>query len=299
MTRFKEDDIVSEALVNYDPKGTYKVRVYDVTYRNDQDGSWPARIYQPEGHGPFPAMLDVHGGAWNRGSYTNNERMDQALAASGLVVAAIEIRRAPQYPYPAQVADVNHGTRWLKAHAHNFNADPRCVGGLGASSGGHTLPLSAMRPHDPRYLVHPLPGADHVDATLSYVLAAWPVLDSYARYLYAKESGRAELVEATEAYFLTQEAIREGNPQLALERGEPVELPPMLIIIGTADDNVPLSIPHRFVEAYRAAGGTVELELFPGMPHGFANRPSPESDRALELMKAFVARQLMAVRATV
>ncbi|MBI3330115.1 MAG: alpha/beta hydrolase [Nitrospinae bacterium] len=290
---------MSEAVVTYDPKGRYPVRVSDVTYRNDQDGAWPARIYQPEGSGPFPAVLDVHGGAWNRGSYTNNERIDQALAASGLVVAAIEFRRAPQYPYPAQVVDVNYGTRWLKAHARDFNADPRSVGGLGASSGGHTLPLSAMRPHDPRYTALPLPGADDVDATLVYVLAAWPVLDSYARYLYAKEAGRAELVGATEAYFLTQEAMKEGNPQLILERGEPVELPPTLITIGTADDNVPLSIPHRFVEAYRAAGGAVELELFPGMPHGFANRPGPESDRALELMKAFVARQLMGVKATV
>ena len=295
----KEEAIVSETVIKYDPRGSYKVRVYDVTYRNDQDGAWPARIYQPEGTGPFPALLDVHGGAWNRGSYTNNERMDQALAASGLVVAAIEFRRAPQYAYPAQVADVNYGTRWLKAHAHDFNADPRSVGGLGASSGGHTLPLSAMRPHDPRYLAHPLPGAGDVDATLSYVLAAWPVLDAYARYLYAKEHGRPELVEATEAYFLTQEAMQEGSPQLVLERDEPVELPPTLIVIGTADDNVPLSIPERFVQAYRAAGGTVELELFPGMPHGFANRPSPESDRALELMKAFVARQLTGVKATV
>ncbi|MBI3327513.1 MAG: alpha/beta hydrolase, partial [Nitrospinae bacterium] len=167
---------MSETVVNYDPKGSYKVRVYDVTYRKDEDGSWAARIYQPEGAGPFPALLDVHGGAWNRGSYTDNERMDQALAASGLVVAAIALRRAPQYPYPAQVADANYGTRWLKAHAHDFNGDPRFVGGLGSSSGGHTLMLSAMHPYDPRYRVLPLPEANAVDATHSYVLAAWPVL---------------------------------------------------------------------------------------------------------------------------
>jgi acetyl esterase/lipase len=267
-------------------------------YRSDQDGSWPARIYQPEGAGPFPALLDVHGGAWNRGSYTDNEHIDQVLAASGLVVAAIALRRAPQYPYPAQVADVNYGTRWLKAHARDFHADARLVGGLGTSSGGHTIMLSAMRSHDPRYGALPLSEADDLDATLLYVLTGWPVLDSYARYLFAKENDRAPLVEATEAYFLTQEAMREGNPQLVLERGEPVELPPILILQGTADDNVPLSVSQRFAEAYRAAGGAVELELFPDMPHGFARTPSTESDRALELMKAFVARQLMAAKAT-
>ena len=77
-----------------------------------------------------------------------------------------------------------------------------------------------------------------------------------------------------------------------MARGEPAELPPVLILQGTADDNLPLSIPHRFVDAYRAIDGSVELELFPGMPHGFARDSGPATDRALELMKAFVARQL-------
>ena len=278
---------------------SYGVRVSDVTYRRDRDGSWAARIYQPEGAGPFPALLDVHGGAWTRGSHTDNERIDRALASSGLVVAAIACRQAPAHAYPAQVADVNYATRWLKAHARDFNADARSLGGLGTSSGGHAVLLSAMRPRDPRYAVCPLPEAEGVTATVSYVIAAWPVIDPYARYLFARETGRAALVEASEAYFPTQEAMREGNPQLALERGEPVELPPTLIVQGTADDNVPLSVSERFVEAYRAAGGAVERELFSGMPHGFARNPGPESDRALEVMKAFVARQLAGTKAGV
>jgi hypothetical protein len=53
-----EDAIVSEAAVTYNPKGNHKIRVYDVAYRKDQDGSWAARIYQPEGSGPFPAVLE-------------------------------------------------------------------------------------------------------------------------------------------------------------------------------------------------------------------------------------------------
>jgi acetyl esterase/lipase len=286
-------------VIHYDLRKQYNVHVHEVTYRTDHDGSWPARIYQPEGPGPFPVILDVHGGAWNRGNYTDNERMDRILAASGLVVAAIACRQAPQYPYPAQVADVNYGTRWLKARAHNFNADGRLLGGLGTSSGGHTMMLSAMRPHDPRYLSHPLPEASDVDATFLYVVAAWPVLDPYARYLFAREQQRLPLVEASEAYFLTQDAMQEGNPQHILERGEAAELPPTLVLQGTADDNVPLSVAHRFVEVYRAAGGAIELELFPDMPHGFARNPGAEADRAMECMKAFVARQLATATATV
>lgn len=287
-------------VIHYDPQGQYRVRVSEVTYRTDQDGSsWPARLYQPEGSGPFPPLLDVHGGAWNRGSYLDNERMDQALAASGLVVVAISCRQAPTYPYPAQVADVNYAIRWLKTQAPQFQAEPRLLGALGTSSGGHTLMLSLMRPYDPRYTIFPVPGAADVDATLPYAIAAWPVLDSYARYLFAKEQGRAPLVEATEAYFLTVAAMQEGNPQMALERGEKVEMPVTQVIQGTADDNVPLTVAHRFVEAYRAAGGSIELELFPNMPHGFARTPGAEADRAIALMKAFIARQLQALQAAV
>lgn len=286
-------------MLHYDPASHYDVEVFDVTYRQSSDGDLPARIYQPRGAGPFPALLDVHGGAWNRGTYLDNQRIDYALAASGLVVAAIEFRQAPAHTYPTQVADVNVGTRWFKAHVHEFNGEARQLGGLGTSSGGHTMMLSAMRPHDARYAGLELPEAEGLDATLAYVLAAWPLLDSYARYGFAKAQGNASLMSATEAYFVTEEAMQEGNPQLILERGESVELPPTLIVQGTADNNVPLSVSERFEASYRAAGGFVERELFPDMPHGFARDEGAESDRAISLMKAFVARQLTALNAAV
>jgi acetyl esterase len=278
--------------VFYDPMRSLKVQVYDVTYRHDEEGLWPVRIYQPEGTGAFPALLDVHGGAWTGGSYTDNERIDMSLAKSGLVVAAVACRQAPKYTYPSQVADVHFASRWLKAHAHDFNAEADSVGGLCASSGGHTMLLSAMRPLDPRYGTFALPEAENLRATLLYIVAAWPVLDPYARYLFAKEKGLTHLVEATEAYFLTHDAMKEGNPLLILERREPADLPPMLIIQGLADNNVPLSTLERFVEIYRAIGGVVEVELFQDMPHGFACKPGPQSDRALEIMKNFISRNV-------
>ncbi len=63
----------------------------------------------------------------------------------------------------------------------------------------------------------------------------------------------------------------------------------MLIIQGTEDMNIPLTLPQRFAPAYRAAGGSVQVEWFPGQPHGFASRPGPEADRAIGIMKEFVA----------
>lgn len=276
----------------YDPMRKYDVLISDVEYRRAQQESWLARVYKPRGAGPFPALLCVHGGAWSGGDRHSERLIAKRLATTGLIVVAIDFRSAPYHPYPAQVADINYATRWLKSHAADFDSDARFVGGLGSSSGGHTVMLSAMRPHDPRYTGIRLPESKEDDATLMYVLATWPVLDPYSRYLFAKETGRSHLVTATEGYFVTEDAMREGNPQLILDRGEDVTLPPALVIHGTADENVPSSISERFSASYRSAGGAIELELFPDQHHGFGRSPGPETNRALDLMKSFVACQL-------
>lgn len=279
-------------MVTYNPAQQVEVQVSEVEYRKDGKDSWVATIYQPQGDGPFPALLDVHGGAWNRGDRSSDEVMNRALAASGIVVAAIDFRLAPEHPYPAQVQDVNYATRWLKAHAADFNADPDSIGGLGASSGGHTLMLSAMRPNDSRYAALGLPEADGIDAAMAYTVCCWPVLDPYARYLYAQEVNNERLAASSEAYFLSQDAMREGNPQHILERGEKVTLPPTLVVQGTRDDNVPLAIPQRFETAFRGAGGDIQVEYFTDQVHGFGNMPGAESDRAIGMIKAFIARCL-------
>ncbi|MCH8897918.1 MAG: alpha/beta hydrolase fold domain-containing protein, partial [Chloroflexi bacterium] len=98
--------------LNYDPSASFEVAVSDVVYRQDGKTSWQATIYQPQSDGPFPGLLDVHGGAWNRGERSNDRVTNQALAASGIVVVAIYFRLAPDHPYPAQVILPNYATRW-------------------------------------------------------------------------------------------------------------------------------------------------------------------------------------------
>ena len=122
----------------------FDVEVQDVEYQKIDGKSWLARVYQPKGSGPFPAMIDVHGGAWNNGDRTNNTQMDEALAARGIVVAALDFRQPPEAGYPASIADVNLGTRWLKAHADEFGGTG-AVGAIGVSSGGHQVVLSGLR----------------------------------------------------------------------------------------------------------------------------------------------------------
>ena len=276
----------------YNPAQNYNLWIYDVEYRRAGDESWQMRIYEPQDTGPFPLLLDVHGGVWSQLDRTLNALIDQGLAASGMVVAAIDFRQAPRYPYPASVADVNYATRWLKVHARDFHADPETIGGLGMSSGGHLVMLSAMRPRDSRYAALPLTAPPRVDAALGYVIALYPILDPYARYLFAQQTGRTDLVKLHDAYFHSPQVMQEGNPQLILSRGERAEHPATLILQGTADLNVTLEMQERFAAAYRAAGGSVELATFPNIPHGFTLKPGPATDRAIGLMKAFIAHQL-------
>src|SRR5258708_27409357 len=252
----------------------YDVASEDIEYQRIDGEPLLARIYRPRGSGPFPAVVGVHGGAWTSGDRTNNAAIDQALAAAGTVVMALDFRIAPRWPYPAAVADVNFGIRWLKAHAAQLDTRPDWVGAVGSSSGGQQMLLNALRPRDPRYAAASAPGLAGVDAEIAYALACWPISDPLARYHMARARGNERLVQAHNDFFGTEEAMREGNPQLILERGEMVSLPLLLLLQGTKDDNVTPDMAQRFAAAYRAAGGEGVLETFEGEPHTFlTNEP--------------------------
>lgn len=278
--------------VEYNPAATFDVKTSDVVYLEHPGISLEATIYHPQGEGPFPAVVDAHGGRWFLNDRSADRHMNSALASSGIVVVAVDFRLAPDHPFPAQVADINYAIRWTKANAAELNVDPASVGAIGCSSGGHSVALSGMRPRDPLYASVPLPGGEDIDASLRFLLCCWSVLDPYARYLWGIEINDERFIGPTESYFGDPANMHLGNPQEILDRGDPVELPPVIIIQGANDNNIPLHIPKKFEASYRAAGGHVEVEWFEGMPHQFGNTPGPESDRAIELMKAFVARQL-------
>jgi acetyl esterase/lipase len=265
----------------------------DIEYQ--QVGGEPllAKLYRPRRAGPFPAVVGVHGGAWTSGDRNNNQAIDAALAAAGVVVLALDFRLAPKAPYPASVADVNFGTRWLKANAAKFGSRPDWVGTVAGSSGGHQALLSALKPHDPRYAAATSPELKDVDASVAYFVACWPISDPLARYRMAVEKNNERLIQAHKDYFGDEAAMTEGNPQLILERGENGKLPPLLILQGTKDNNVTPDMAEKFSAAWRQRGGPATVEMFPDQPHTFAtqNPTAPESVRAIELIKAFVLRR--------
>jgi acetyl esterase len=274
------------------PERTYDVTWTDVVYRRDGERSFLARVYRPTGEGPFPALIEVHGGAWTSSDRLQNAPLVTELAASGVVVASVDFRSGTEAPYPASIADINYATRWLKASVHEFGGAAEGLGGLGLSSGGHMVILSAMRPADPRYATLPLDTSR--DASLAYVMMGWPVLDPHARYLHARQHRRDHLIEAHHHYFGDEDTMREANPQLILERGERVMLPPALIFQGADDDVLAPRTAERFVEAYGRAGGVIELALFPRAGHGYSRQGGPNARRTIDLLKSFIRRQLMA-----
>jgi acetyl esterase len=261
----------------------------DIEYRSHNGQPLLARIYQPAGPGPFPAVLEVHGGAWTSGDRFNNVAIAETLAADGVVVLSIDFRMPPDGTYLDTMADVNFGIRWLKANAARFKTRADLVGGLGTSSGGHLLLLSALRPTDARYAATPLPGAT-VDASLRFAIACWPVADPLKRYRVMQGNGNDRLVAAHDKFWPSVADMEEGNPTLLLTRGESVAKPPMLVIQGTADNNLTPDMAINFASAYLSAGGSVETHMFADQPHAFIpNAPDAiDSRRALALITTFV-----------
>jgi acetyl esterase len=281
----------------------YEIEVKDVEYVRHGDKALLARLFKPRGSGPFPLLVELHGGAWCHGDRLNDAVINEALAKTGVLVMALDFRMPPAAPYPASLADINYAIRWLKNHAADLGGRSDLVGVLGVSSGGHQGMLAAMRPRDPRYSALQLPDGAAVDASLHFAIMCWPVIDPLGRYHYAKrlkEGGKPypdlvdQVLPCHDQYWQTEEAMAEGNPVLALERGERLELPPVLYLQGTRDVAHPRPDLERFVAQYRKAGGQVELELFDDEGQAFITRnaSSPNARKAIDRIIDFVHKQV-------
>ena len=267
-------------------RAAHEFTVDDVEYLSHDGGPLLLRLFKPKGAGPFPLMIDLHGGAWCGQDRTSDAMFNEALAKSGVVVAALDFRMPPVAGYPASLADINYATRWLKARARELKARPDRVGMIGISSGGHQAMLAAMRPRDRHYAAIPLAGHTGLDATVAAVVMVWPVIDPLRRFHYAKRLQAAggkypeqidRVIPLHIKFWGTEEAMEEGNPVGILERGEAVEMPPVLYVQGADDIVHPKADLERFVASYRKRGGEVDLALYEGEGGGFIRDPASRS----------------------
>ncbi len=282
----------------------HEIDVRDVEYLRHDDRPLLARLFVPRGAGPFPMIVELHGGAWCRGDRLSDTIMNEALARSGVVVAALDFRMPPEAGYPASLQDISYGVRWLKSRAADFHGRADRIGLMGASSGAHQAMVLAMKPADPTYAALPLPaGAPAVDGRVGCAVLCWPVIDPLGRYRYAKalKAGGGAYPEVVDRvlpchdqYWGTEAAMADGSPTLALERGERVETPPVVYIQGTRDMAHPRPDLDRFVTQYRKIGGRVDLELMEGEAEGYIGRKpaSPAVERTISRIIEFVHEHL-------
>ena len=283
----------------YNPAAKFEISISEVEYFRTPWRTLMARIYQPKGNGPFPVLLDLHGGAWNNKDRMANAPMDEAVAKSGVLVVAIDMSQAPEAPYPECVQEASYGIRWLKSRCIEWKGDNATLGVLGSSSGGHVAQLLGMKPNDARYNHYPLAGAPGINSRVAYIATRSPISDPFARFKQAEKMKREHMIKNSTTFFSPWETIHEANPQEMLERGEKVELPPLLIMQGGLDDNVIPVIQEKFSAAYRKAGGECQYELFEGSTHEWVAEPSAATTRAQDMVKAFIAKQLKAGRKAV
>ncbi|MFP6817389.1 MAG: alpha/beta hydrolase [Pseudomonadales bacterium] len=252
---------------------------YDEPWIQHGDQEFQARIYTPHGaSGHLPAILDIHGGAWNVGDRTNGVLYDRALARSGFVVVAIDFRDGPEFQHPAASEDVAAAIEWMKEHHERLHIDTDQIGLIGSSSGGHLALLAGVQCVDVRY-----------------VIALWPVSDPYHRYRYAKRAGLDHLVSAHDNYWPSEDVMREASVARVVVAGEALNLPPVLVVQPGEDSNVPIEMTFDVVRAWQARRGYIEYVHFPDQPHAFAYRGSEATSRMLVVIADFARRHISIV----
>jgi acetyl esterase/lipase len=212
----------------------------------------------PEGRGPFPAVILVHGGAWTTGDKSGGPDrgymapMHEPLAHAGFAWFSINYRLAPTHRYPACIEDVETAIRCLKTHATEYRVDPQRIALAGESAGGHLVALSAVR------------------ATSSTRVAA--VVAFYTPFdLGCDQPDGAPLTPTMQALLGrkifdrdTAVLIREASPLTQVKSN----LPPFLLLHGDADTRVPHRQSLNMQSRLRDAGVTCELITIPAGGHG-------------------------------
>jgi hypothetical protein len=175
--------------------------------------------------------------------------------------------------------------------------------------------LVAMRPRDPRYAAIPLPagaGAGAHDASVRCVVMSWPVINPLSRYRHAKRAQASanppdwpkSIIARQDSYWRSEDNMAEGNPLLALERGEKVMTPPAVWYQGRgdtlhdykdADSNFPGNEPQRFCADYRKAGGEIALEYIDMERHAGHSPDLTKAGDMFARMVEFVGRHIKLV----
>jgi acetyl esterase/lipase len=230
----------------------------DLEYGTAGGASLKLDAYVPEGAGPFPAVILVHGGGWNGGDKSGGPKkgymapMHEPLEKAGFAWFSINYRLAPKHPYPAAIDDVETAIRWVKANAAKYHLDPRRIALSGESAGGHLVELAMVRMTDATRVAAVVPFYGRCD------LVTGEKAGGELRANLAQLIGRKNLDAEAE------KILRSASPLFQLHAG----LPPCLLVHGTADQSVPYEQSVAWEKRSRELGLPCELITIKDGVHG-------------------------------
>jgi len=237
----------------------------DVTYRKvGKDKDLQMDIAIPQGEGPFPAVVCVHGGAWREGL---GKRQDltawiERLAQEGYVAATVSYRLLPDAKFPEPIEDCKTAVRFLRAHAEKYHVDKNRIGALGFSAGGHLVCLLGVVGKDAGF-----EGKEYADQS-SKVQA----VISYFGPTDLSAYGNDESAENSTFVPLLGGRFKE-NPE-AYKKASPItyvtkDAPPFLFVHGGKDWLVPIEQSRSMYKKLKEAGVPAEIVEIEGGSHGF------------------------------
>jgi acetyl esterase/lipase len=235
------------------------------------------RYYRPEGDGPHPGVIDIYGGAWQRGAPEDSRQFDSHLAYKGYAVFAIDYRHAPKFRFPAQIEDVRAAIAFVHAHAAQYRTDPDRLILCGRSAGGQLALLAAFERG-------PVP--------IRAVIAFYPPTDLTAGYIDQPSPDPIDVRQVLTTFLggspaQAAEAYRAASPVTYVRPG----LPPTLLIQGARDHIVKPRFPRELHRKLTASGNRAILLEIPWAEHAFdAVFPGIGNHLALHYIDQFLAQ---------
>lgn len=242
------------------PEQTVPVASVQDTTLDTSAGRLKARIYRPEGAGPFPTVAYFHGGGYVIGDLDTHDNMCRELCRGArAVVVSVDYRLAPEHPFPAGIEDAVAATRWVIEHARTLGGSDT-VAVAGDSAGGNFAAVVTQQLRD-------------AGVPLAAQLLIYPAVDhADAQHPSIEQNGQGYFLEAeTMAWFYNHYAAHHADtldPRLApLQSPSLAKLPPALVVTAEFDPLRDAGI--AYADALVAAGVPAEHIAGPGMIHGF------------------------------
>jgi acetyl esterase/lipase len=261
--------------------GGFKANYGEVYVQRDS-GPLKADIYMPEGEGPFPGVLVVHGGAWRMGTRGQLSGVAQILAKNGMTAVAISYRLAPEYKFPAQIEDCKAAVRWMRTNASKLKIDSKRIGGFGYSAGAHLVSLLGTT--DPNDGLEGISDASLAPSTrLQCVAAGGTPCD--LRPIPADVDGLSFFLGGSPR--TCPEQYRRASPAAFVTPDDP----PMFFFHGENDRLVPLASPEHMREELAKAGVEADLYIVPNLGHTAAGMDRGAIERAIVFLEEHLKPQ--------